>query len=321
MTGCAEIPINIHTITIIHYRWSLTIVHNPKPHIIYKTGKQTKFIIVDQTRNAFTPHLQSIWDCRLGEFNDIVLDPALFKTHHPSTKMSDYSSKKVAELKELLAARGLAVSGNKADLVTRLVDADKAAPTASDETTVQETVQATEVVETTATDPVPAAVPEVSETITVTETDAPSSTVPAEATVTLVEDDVVEAVPEVSDEEKQKQAIENLEKQIKRKKRFATGDSDADIADLEKQLDRIKRFGYAAATAPTGLSLDGDLDSLKKGRGNRREGGKTRRESVTTKEKDAAHPYKKGDSNGLKAGVKLVSADEEKIKARQSRFA
>lgn len=42
--------------------------------------------------------------------------------------MSDYSSKKVAELKELLSARGLAVSGNKADLVARLEEADKAIP-------------------------------------------------------------------------------------------------------------------------------------------------------------------------------------------------
>ncbi|RMI97788.1 hypothetical protein BD777DRAFT_42366 [Yarrowia lipolytica] len=170
--------------------------------------------------------------------------------------MSDYSSKKVAELKELLSARGLAVSGNKADLVARSTEA------------------------------------------------------------ITVEDDVEETVVELSDEDKQKQAIEDLEKQIKRKKRFATGDNDADIAELEKQLERIKRFGVTAV-ATNDLSLDKGLDTLAKGR--RKESGKVRRESVSAKDKNTAHPYNKSE-NGLKPGVKIATVDEEKIKARQARF-
>lgn len=39
--------------------------------------------------------------------------------------MTDYSSQKVPELKKLLQDRGLAVSGNKADLIARLQESDK----------------------------------------------------------------------------------------------------------------------------------------------------------------------------------------------------
>lgn len=244
--------------------------------------------------------------------------------------MSDYSSKKVAELKELLSARGLAVSGNKADLVARLEEADKAIPaetaaaaaeaTAATEAAVEETTPA---VTATSSSAPAAAAPEV------IEVEAEKDSEPAATTTTstsaaepiTVEDDVEEEpVVEISDEDKQKQAIEDLEKQIKRKKRFATGDNDADIADLEKQLERIKRFGVSAVPS-NGLSLDKGLDTMAKGR--RKEGGagKVRRESVTSKDKTAAgaHPYKKSE-NGLKPGVKIATVDEEKIKARQARF-
>jgi SAP domain-containing ribonucleoprotein len=39
--------------------------------------------------------------------------------------MADYSSQKVPELKKLLQDRGLAMSGNKADLIARLQENDK----------------------------------------------------------------------------------------------------------------------------------------------------------------------------------------------------
>jgi SAP domain-containing ribonucleoprotein len=39
--------------------------------------------------------------------------------------MADYTQLKVPELKKLLSERGLAVSGNKADLISRLQEADK----------------------------------------------------------------------------------------------------------------------------------------------------------------------------------------------------
>lgn len=39
--------------------------------------------------------------------------------------MSDYNSMKVPELKKLLQTRSLGVTGNKADLVARLVEDDK----------------------------------------------------------------------------------------------------------------------------------------------------------------------------------------------------
>jgi SAP domain-containing ribonucleoprotein len=39
--------------------------------------------------------------------------------------MTDYAQQKVPELKKLLQDRGLAVSGNKADLIARLQESDK----------------------------------------------------------------------------------------------------------------------------------------------------------------------------------------------------
>jgi SAP domain-containing ribonucleoprotein len=39
--------------------------------------------------------------------------------------MADYSQLKVPDLKKILQERGLAISGNKADLIARLTDADK----------------------------------------------------------------------------------------------------------------------------------------------------------------------------------------------------
>ena len=42
--------------------------------------------------------------------------------------MADYASLKVPELKKLLTERGLAVSGNKADLIARLQENDKEKP-------------------------------------------------------------------------------------------------------------------------------------------------------------------------------------------------
>lgn len=232
--------------------------------------------------------------------------------------MSDYSSKKVAELKELLSARGLAVSGNKADLVARLEEADKAIPaeTAAAAAAAADASAAVEKETEAASEPAPVVVdaPAAPEVIEV-EGEKTETVVPPHDEPITVEDDVEEEIETISDEDKQKQAIEDLEKQIKRKKRFATGDNDADIAELEKQLERIKRFGVSAVPSSNGLSLDKGLDSVGKGR--RKEGGKVRRESVTSK--DTAHPYKKSE-NGLKPGVKIATVDEEKIKARQARF-
>ncbi|RDW26719.1 hypothetical protein B0I72DRAFT_152301 [Yarrowia lipolytica] len=245
--------------------------------------------------------------------------------------MSDYSSKKVAELKELLSARGLAVSGNKADLVARLEEADKAIPADKAAATAEAGAAADAAVDAAVeeTSSATATAPEVIE-VAKTEESAPAADAAAAAAAAAatketpststeaitVEDDVEETVVELSDEDKQKQAIEDLEKQIKRKKRFATGDNDADIAGLEKQLERIKRFGVTAV-ATNDLSLDKGLDTLAKGR--RKESGKVRRESVSAKDKNTAHPYNKSE-NGLKPGVKIATVDEEKIKARQARF-
>lgn len=47
--------------------------------------------------------------------------------------MSDYASLKVPELKKLLAEKKLSQTGNKADLIARLQEADKKDATASAE--------------------------------------------------------------------------------------------------------------------------------------------------------------------------------------------
>jgi len=47
--------------------------------------------------------------------------------------MADYSQLKVPDLKKLLQERGLVISGNKADLIARLQEADKKSTTGGGE--------------------------------------------------------------------------------------------------------------------------------------------------------------------------------------------
>lgn len=68
-------------------------------------------------------HLGIITFCRKSTASPSRPHPFSIRTS--SYTMSDYNSMKVPELKKLLQSRSLGVTGNKADLVARLVENDK----------------------------------------------------------------------------------------------------------------------------------------------------------------------------------------------------
>ncbi|CAN6674951.1 protein Tho1p [Trichomonascus vanleenenianus] len=143
--------------------------------------------------------------------------------------MAEYTSLKVAELKEILKQRGLALSGTKAELVERLKQADAEAEkeTEAEEQLPEETVQPdTSAVE---TENQPEEKQQESAEAPVTEQKAE----PAE--------DNEEASGEgaVTEEEKQR-VIDELNKRIARGRRF--GDEDS-IKETEGMLNRVTKFG------------------------------------------------------------------------------
>lgn len=170
--------------------------------------------------------------------------------------MTDYAKLKVAELKELLKARGLHVAGTKPELVARLAQ-DDAAKTAPVDVEKEEPapVEAEEAVPAKPAAEAPA--PEVpAETernepvveAEVTEVDPPAepatttaTTTPAAATTTTTTDTTTTATTEEEDiAAKTAQVVAELKKRIERSKRFNGGTPDAEAV---ASLKRIEKFG------------------------------------------------------------------------------
>lgn len=166
---------------------------------------------------------------------------------------TDYNSLKVVELKDLLKARGLGVSGTKPELVARLEqnDAEKAEPitTAPVDDSTWVAVEST----TTTTAPAKAS----------SETNGEKTAKPDEPS----EDDIKEDNQQIDSETQQ--VIAELEKRIKRAQRFGTSD-DETVA----QLKRVKRFGITdrrdinkilhGSSAKVSKPSTEDADKLKK---------------------------------------------------------
>ncbi len=155
---------------------------------------------------------------------------------------------KVPELKALLQAASLPVSGNKADLIARLLENPSA--TAS----LSEGEAAAPQEEAPAAAPAPATeAPAAADASAAAPTDAAtngSAPVTEAAPTTSAPPASTEAqAPQQSAEEakeKQKASIlEELQKRLRRLQKFSTGGENEQIEALEKQIARIERFGLS----------------------------------------------------------------------------
>lgn len=171
---------------------------------------------------------------------------------HKKTIMSDYASLTVAQLKEQLKNKGLALDGKKADLVQRLEELDSGAP---EQTKTEESAPAGEAEEpkqeATKTEEVPAS-----------ENGAKAEEKPEE-----------EKPKELTPEERKQLAVDLLTKKIQRAEKFG----DEQLAEAaRKDLNRVEKFGVDPGTAlakEIGLvdkSIHLGLGNFKKHRGNRK---------------------------------------------------
>lgn len=141
--------------------------------------------------------------------------------HEINSTMS-YASKTVAQLKELLKAKGLPINGVKLDLVKRLEESEK-------ENGVEESTK-----EKSAEDSTDEPVEEKKEE---PEEKKEEKQEPQE------EEKPKEPVAEKTPEELASESIALLEKKIQRAKRF--GGDEQVIEDIERQIKRIKKFGVS----------------------------------------------------------------------------
>lgn len=198
-------------------------------------------------------------------------------------KMVDYTGKKVAELKELLKERGLSVSGTKAELVTRLEEADSSVPEEKTETAAADTIAESEADAGDKADTEVDATEEKKDAVSENKEEA------GEKSSEVLEDKVeTEVVVEEDDGQKKEEVIAELEKRIKRNERF--GANEDQVTELKTQIERIKKFGLEKRQADNVLGA--------KVLGNKV--GKKRRES--------------------KSEVKKPLIDEATLKRRQERF-
>ena len=191
--------------------------------------------------------------------------------------MVDYSSQTVAQLKEILKERGLSTEGKKADLVSRLTEADSANPTTNAAVTPAEPVSAAEPVtqSTIAAESVPATEIKSNEQVDVDAT-ADSTTDATTATETKEEKEPPKVL---TPEERKSLAVELLNKKIARAEKF--GD-EAAAEQARKDLNRVSKFGVELGTSlarEIGL-VDNKLDDRKshgRFRGKKFGGGKHHR--------------------------------------------
>ncbi|RLV90612.1 Protein THO1 [Spathaspora sp. JA1] len=152
--------------------------------------------------------------------------------------MTDYTTQTVAQLKELLKGKGLPTDGKKADLVSRLTEADEQQQPeqqqsqGENESVVEDTTQTT-----------------VSEQVS---TDGASSSAGAdvgpeeESTLTVIQPVEKEQPKVLTAEERKSLAVELLKKKVSRAEKF--GD-EAGAEAARKDLIRVEKFGVELGTA------------------------------------------------------------------------
>ncbi|KAM0517769.1 hypothetical protein ACHAPE_004745 [Trichoderma viride] len=257
--------------------------------------------------------------------------------------MSDYASLKVPELKKLLAEKKLSQTGNKADLIARLQEADKKDATASgedskpaenkedeinysdDEATgaaaskPEQAKAAEEPVEEAAEAPVAAEAAEEQE----------DAAKPAEEEKPAAEEEAKEPAPSFAMGLSSSTADEELKKRADRAKRFGTELDD----ETTRLAERAKRFGINDKELASGLDAALPERSLKRGRG-RNEGdgnrpGKKRsqdRKGPSGNERRSGRNDNKtqgGNASGKPKFGNIIEDPSERAKAekRAARFA
>lgn len=161
--------------------------------------------------------------------------------------MADYASQTVAQLKELLKAKGLSLDGKKADLVQRLQAADESAEAPAAETSASNGTEAE------STEPAAAAEPatEVAATEPAAADAAPVANEAAGAEnaaegAAETEAKVEEKPKPLTADERKQLAVELLQKKVLRAIKF--GDEQGAEA-AKKDLARVEKFGVELGTA------------------------------------------------------------------------
>ncbi|KAK1237468.1 hypothetical protein MKX08_003093 [Trichoderma sp. CBMAI-0020] len=258
--------------------------------------------------------------------------------------MSDYASLKVPELKKLLAEKKLSQTGNKADLIARLQEADKKDTTASaedskpaenkedeinysdDEAAAAPAASKPEKAQA-AEKPVekPAEAPAAAEAAAEEQEDAAK---PAEEEKPAAEEEAKEPAPSFAIGLLSSTADEELKKRVERAKRFGTELDD----ETQKLAERAKRFGINDKELASGLDAALPERSLKRGRG-RNEGdgnrpGKKRsqdRKGSSGNERRSGRNNKNqgGNASGKPKFGSITEDPSERAKAekRAARFA
>lgn len=217
-----------------------------------------------------------------------------------SNMESKLQSLKVAELKQLLTAAGLAVSGNKPDLIQRLLENPQATASLGG----QEAAPALASTATPAT-PVPAAA---------TPTPAPAPA-PAPATAPPTSDHDTSSTPapaaDPSEEDRRQALIAELEKRKARAAKFGQP-----LGEAERKLERAIKFGLdpkeeaAVSKLTKPLSTPADRRKEKKESGAKKEGNKEGNKEAVKEETEEEKEKR----------LKAVEEEKEKARRRAERF-
>lgn len=166
-----------------------------------------------------------MYGCALDEKHQATTSVGTSVDTHKTPTMSDYASLTVAQLKEQLKAKGLALDGKKADLVQRLEELDFNAP---------------EPAKTEESAPAPQAEEPKQET---TETTQPTTSENGDQLQPLEES---KKPKELTPEERKQLAVDLLTKKIQRAEKFG----DEQLAEAaRKDLSRVEKFGVDPGTA------------------------------------------------------------------------
>ncbi|PTB35976.1 uncharacterized protein TrAFT101_009180 [Trichoderma asperellum] len=258
--------------------------------------------------------------------------------------MSDYASLKVPELKKLLAEKKLSQTGNKADLIARLQEADKKDATASAEDSKPAENKEDEIsysddeatAAPAASKPEKAKAPEkpvekpteAPAAAAAAPADTEEATKPAEEEKPAAEEEAKEPAPSFAIGLSSTTADEELKKRVERAKRFGTELDE----ETKKLAERAKRFGINDKELASGLDAALPERSLKRGRG-RNEGdgnrpGKRRsqdRKGPSANERRSGRNNKNqgGNASGKPKFGSIIEDPAERAKAekRAARFA